>query len=188
MSMARVRGASHAAGELEEGAGEGRSNERGVLAGRRAWRIRLPHRADGWSMLLAFLFALFVPLWFFASAWWNPHYEPVRGWVWSLPWIFALVYLVAQLFFLFVSAVDSDRIGISDMGVSLVALLSVFGTIIVLVVCDVLGKYHLGGFQTHELIAYFCTALCELAFTAWARFLVNRRTFAAVSTGDHQGS
>ena len=151
--------------------------------GRRSWRF-IPRNADSWSSILAIVFALLVPTWFFVANDWNPNYVPIRPWLWSYPWIIAFTYFMFQMLFLLKSAINSDRIGILDMGFSLLALLSVFGTTIVVIDRSEIGKFHIGGFQEHELAALLAVAFFELAFTAWVRFLVNRRTFAAVA-GSH---
>lgn len=155
---------------------------------RHYWRRYLPSRADGWSSLMAILFAALVPAWFVAAGSWHSGYSPVRPWVWTVPWIITWLYFAIQMLCLLRSAVDSDRIGMADMTLSLLALMSVFATVIVLTVLSVLGRYVLGGFQIHEMAALLSTALLELACTAWVRFLVNRRTFAAVAGSEHHGS
>ena len=143
----------------------------------------MPRKADSWSSIFAIFFAFLVPTWFFVANDWNPNYAPIRPWVWSYPWIIAFTYFMFQMLFLLQSAINFDRIGILDMGFSLLALLSVFGTTIVIVDRSEIGRFHIGGFQEHELAALLAAAFFELAFTAWVRFLVNRRTFAAVAGG-----
>jgi hypothetical protein len=137
-------------------------------------------RADNWSMALAALLAVFVPVWFYAAHWWNPNYTPVRPWVWAAPWFLCIIYLYVQFWLLLISAGRSDRIGMADTVVSLIAFLSAFATAIVLIVLWTFDRYNLGFFQAMTIFAIMVTTLGELVFTAWVRYLVNRRYFAGV--------
>jgi hypothetical protein len=139
-------------------------------------------RADRWSMGLAAMLALFVPIWFYAAHQWNPNYVPVRPWVWAAPWFLCMIYLYVQFWLLLISAGRSDRIGMADTVISLVAFLSAFATAIVLVVVWSFDRYNLGFFQGMTIFAIMVTTLGELVFTAWVRYLVNRRYFAGVPT------
>ncbi len=156
---------------------------------RSQFRIPTPKTADGWSSGLAIALAIDVPLWFYLSAQWNPAYTPTRGWVWGLPWIFAMVYVQAQVMFLLVSSGRSDKIGMGDLALSGLAFVSVLITTVVMVVLWWQGTYYLGGFQWSLAVALVFSTLSELVTTAWMRFLVNRRYFASVQgggdTGDH---
>lgn len=145
---------------------------------RRRWHLPRPRTADGGSMMLALIMTVGVPLWFLVSQWWNPNYEPTAPWVWNIPGTIAMTYIVSQIWLLLVSAGRSDRIGMSDTAISGLAFASVFGTTVVVITLGFQGNYHLGGFQANLLYFLFKTTLAELVFTAWMRFLVNRRYFA----------
>lgn len=153
---------------------------------RRLPRIPRPRTADGASSALAITMGLATPAWFGLSEAWNSHYEPVTPWVWNIPGQIAMTYLVAQILLLLVSAGRSDRIGMNDFAVSGLALLSVFGTAVVVVVKAFEGKYHLGGFQTNLLYFLLEATLTEFLFTGWMRFLVNRRYFASAPAQQQQ--
>jgi hypothetical protein len=140
-------------------------------------------RADNWSMALAGLLALFIPAWFYGAHLWNPNYVPIRPWVWAAPWFLCMMYLYVQFWLLLISAGRSDRIGMGDTMLSMIAFLSAFGTAIVLVVMWSFDRYNLGFFQAMTIFALIVTTLGELVFTAWVRYLVNRRYFAGVPSG-----
>jgi hypothetical protein len=160
-------------------AGERTAQRAGVLAlGGRAHE-----RADNWSMGTAAALTLFVPVWFYAAHLWNPGYVPVRPWVWAAPWFLCMIYLYFQFWLLLISAGRSDRIGMADTVVSMVAFLSVFATAIVLIVLWTFDRYNLAFFQAMTIFALIVTTLGELVFTAWVRYLVNRRYFAGVPFG-----
>ena len=144
----------------------------------------IANRADRWSVILAFAVALFVPLWFFGANAWNPEYVPVRPWVWAVPGIGALLYVFLQFWLLLNSAGRSDEIGMSDTVVSLIAFMSCFGTLIALSILAYQGNYNLGAFQSVTISLITVAALGELVFTAWVRYLVNRRYFASVPDGN----
>jgi hypothetical protein len=67
-----------------------------------------------------------------------------------------------------------------DTVVSLLAALSCFGTLTAMIILSLLDKYHLGAFQAMTIITISIATFGELIFTAWVRFLVNRRFFATV--------
>jgi hypothetical protein len=140
-------------------------------------------QADNWSMAAAAALALFVPIWFYAAHLWNPAYTPVRPWVWAAPWFLCMIYLYFQFWLLLISAGRSDKIGMADTVVSLLAFLSAFATAVVLIVLWSLDRYNLGFFQAMTIVAIIVTTLGELVFTAWVRYLVNRRYFAGVPFG-----
>ncbi|MCE9644106.1 hypothetical protein K8Q93_02620 [Candidatus Parcubacteria bacterium] len=163
-------------------------NEVGVIAAthRRPFRF-LPRTADDWSCFLAGHCAWLVPLWLIGAYLWNPAYEPIRPWVWSVPWAMAFCYFAGQVMLLLKSAERSEQIGMKDMLWSLITFVTAFGMTLILLVLWQQGAYRMGAFTGTCLTAFvFATAL-ELAATAWVRFLVNRRTFvAAGATSDSQ--
>lgn len=149
---------------------------------RRSWRVPRPRTADGYSIFLAVCMAVGVPLWFMFAPW---DYEP-RTWGWNVPGQIADYYLIAQIFLLLTSAGRSDRIGMNDTVVSLVAFIVVFATAVIVLTQAVNGR-NLSLFQVGLLFALVKNTFFELVFTAWMRFLVNRRYFATApaSVDDH---
>jgi hypothetical protein len=78
------------------------------------------------------------------------------------------------------SAGRSDDIGMKDTIVSLLAALSSFGTLVSIFVLWELDKFYLGAFQAMTIATVTLTTFGELIFTAWVRYLVNRRYFSSV--------
>jgi hypothetical protein len=140
------------------------------------------HSDERWSMGLAFAAMFGIPAYFFLAPLWNPAYTPVRPWVWAVPGVICIVYLFAQFWALMHSAGRSDDIGMKDTIVSLFAFLSCFGTLVAMTILWAQGHYHFGPFQAMSIITATFTAFGELLFTAWVRYLVNRRYFSGVPT------
>ncbi len=138
-----------------------------------------PKTPDGYSMWLTGALVVLVPTWFWLANLWNPHYTPHQAWVWSVPWIVSYAYFIVKLQFVLQSAVEhTEKIGLKEMFISLVALLSVSFTALVLLVLWILNYYYLGGFQVHLLTALITAAGSELLTTATIRFVVNKRYFS----------
>jgi hypothetical protein len=140
----------------------------------------LSHSDETWSMGLAFAAMVLVPAYFLLAPYWNPDYSPIRPWVWAVPGVSCILYLFAQFWALMHSAGRSDDIGMKDTIVSLLAALSCFATFIAMLIFWGQGSYHFGAFQAMTIITITVTAFGELIFTAWVRYLVNRRYFAGV--------
>ena len=138
------------------------------------------HTDETWSMGLAIAALFLVPAYFFLAPYWNPDYTPVRPWVWAVPGVSCILYLFAQFWALMHSAGRSDDIGMKDTVVALLAALSCFGTLIALMILWAQDRYHFGAFQAMTIATITVTAFGELIFTAWVRYLVNRRYFAGV--------
>jgi hypothetical protein len=94
--------------------------------------------------------------------------------VWVAPGIVCIVYLFAQFWALTQSAGRSDDIG------SLLAALSSFGTMVGIAILWSQDRMHFGPFQAMAIITITLTTFGELLFTAWIRYLVNRRYFSSV--------
>jgi len=143
-----------------------------------------PSHADGMSMYLAFIATVAIPLWFLFSPMWNPTYVPRQGWVWSVPWIVAFYYVIIQIGLLVGSLThSSEDIGMKDMTFSAGSFLFAFTTSLFVILFWYFGRYHIGGFQWHQMAAANTATLSELAITVGIRMLVNRRYFASVSSG-----
>jgi hypothetical protein len=138
------------------------------------------HSDERWSMGLALAAMVLIPAYFFLVPLYSPTYVPVRPWVWAVPGIVCIVYLFAQFWALMHSAGRSDDIGMKDTIVSLLAALSSFGTLVAIVILWGQGRLHFGVFQAMAIITITITMFGELIFTAWVRYLVNRRYFASV--------
>jgi hypothetical protein len=153
-----------------------------AAGGRRAVRRR--HNYHLFSGFFALATAVGVPFWFLLVApWWNKDYVPVTPPVWAVPGIACILYMAAQVYWLLRSATSSSEdIGIGDLAVSLISCLSCFGTLIAIVIFWALDKYVLGWFQIMTILTINLTTFLELLFTAWIRYLVNRRYFAGVSS------
>jgi hypothetical protein len=67
--------------------------------------------------------------------------------------------------------------------VSLATFLLTFGTLVAVVVMWMVDRYQLGPFQIMTILTLNITALGELVFTGWVRYLVNRRYFGSVTGG-----
>ena len=143
-------------------------------------RYKHSHLGERCSICLALLATVLVPVFFLAVNMYSPQYVPVRPWVWAAPGILCILYLFAQFWALLTSAGSSDDIGMMDTVVSLLAALSCFGTLTAMIILSLLDKYHLGAFQAMTIITISIATFGELIFTAWVRFLVNRRYFASV--------
>jgi hypothetical protein len=131
-------------------------------------------------MGLAIAAMVLVPTYFFIVPFYSPEYIPIRPWVWAMPGIVCIVYLFAQFWALMQSAGRSDDIGMTDIIVSLLAALSSFGTMVGIVILWSQGRMHFGPFQAMAIVTVTLTAFGELIFTAWVRYLVNRRYFSSV--------
>jgi hypothetical protein len=143
-------------------------------------------RADeSWSMGLALAAMVLIPAYFFIVPFYSPDYVPKRPWVWALPGIVCIVYLFAQFWALMQSAGRSDDIGMMDIVVSLLAALSSFGTLVGIVIFWSQDQMYFGPFQAMALITVTLTTFGELIFTAWVRYLVNRRYFSSVGPTHH---
>src|SRR5215467_6144765 len=105
---------------------------------------------------------------------------PIRPWVWAVPGLICISYLFAQFWALMHSAGRSDDIGMKDTIISLLAALSSFGTMVSIFVLWELDKFYLGAFQAMTIGAVTLTTFGELIFTAWVRYLFNRRYFSSV--------
>lgn len=160
-----------------------RAETQAVAAGGR-WAVRRRHNYHLFSGFFAVAAAIGVPLWFLLVApWWNESYVPVTPPVWAVPGIACILYLAAQVYWLLRSATSSSEdIGIGDLAISLISFLSCFGTLIALIIFWALDKYVLGWFQIMTILTINLTAFLELLFTAWIRYLVNRRYFTGVSS------
>jgi hypothetical protein len=139
------------------------------------------HSDERWSMGLAMLAAVLIPAYFFLVPFYSPEYVPIRPWVWAVPGLVCIVYLFAQFWALMQSAGRSDDIGMKDIVVSLVAALSSFGTLVGIVILWAENKLYFGPFQAMAVITVTLTTFGELIFTAWVRYLVNRRYFSTVA-------
>lgn len=162
----------------------------GYRPARERRRIHLPHprNSDGWSMFLAVLMALGVPLWAWISyTWGSPDPDAKISWVLAVPWMIALFYTYAQVLFLLTSIGRSDDLGMSDTVVSGITLLAVFGTIVVVTVLAAQGSFHFGAGKGLTLLAMLMATAGEFLCTAWMRFLVNRRYFASVPSSAPAG-
>lgn len=155
-----------------------------------AWCYRLAHfckpptHADGWSMYLAFIATVGIPLWFMFSPMWNPTYVPRQAWVWSVPWIIAFNYVIIQVGLLIASLThSSEDIGMKDIAFSGISFLLAFTTSLFVIFLWYFGRYHIGGFQWHQMIASNMATLSEFGITLGIRMLVNRRYFASVGSG-----
>jgi cation transport ATPase len=145
-------------------------------------RHKYSHSDERWSIGLALAATVLVPGYFLAVDVYSPQYVPVRAWVWAVPGIICILYLFAQFWALLHSAGRSDDIGMMDTVVSLLSALSCFGTLVAMVILSLLDKYHLGAFQAMTIITITIATFGELIFTAWVRYLVNRRYFASVGS------
>jgi hypothetical protein len=139
---------------------------------------------EHWSIGLAIAAMLIIPAYFFLVPLYSPEYVPVRPWVWAIPGLMCITYLFAQFWALMQSAGRSDEIGMTDMVVSLFAALSSFGSLVGIIILWAEGRLHFGPFQAMAIITITLTTFGELIFTAWVRYLVNRRYFSSV--GPHQ--
>lgn len=147
---------------------------------RSASSLRRKHSDERWSIGLALTAMVLVPAYFFLVPIHSPEYTPIRPWVWAVPGMVCILYLFAQFWALMNSAGRSDDIGMKDTVVSLLAALSSFGTLISIVVLWLQGKFFLGAFQAMTISTVTLTTFGELIFTAWVRYLVNRRYFSSV--------
>ena len=138
------------------------------------------HSDERWSIGLALTAMVLVPAYFFLVPIHSPEYTPIRPWVWAVPGLICISYLFAQFWALMHSAGRSDDIGMKDTIVSLLAALSSFGTLVSILVLWELDKFYLGAFQAMTIGAVTLTTFGELIFTAWVRYLVNRRYFSSV--------
>jgi hypothetical protein len=102
-----------------------------------------------------------------------------------MPGIACIVYLFAQFWALMQSAGRSDDIGMMDIVVSLLAALSSFGTLVGIVILWAEDRLYFGPFQAMAIITVTLATFGELLFTAWARYLVNRRYFSRVGPAHH---
>jgi hypothetical protein len=136
---------------------------------------------ESWSMGLAITAMVLIPAYFFMVPLYSPQYVPIRPWVWAMPGIICIVYLFAQFWALMQSAGRSDDIGMMDIVVSLLAALSSFGTLVGIVILWSEERMHFGPFQAMALITVTLTTFGEMIFTAWVRYLVNRRYFSSVA-------
>jgi hypothetical protein len=140
---------------------------------------------ESWSMGLALAAMVLIPVYFFIVPFYSPQYVPIRPWVWAMPGIVCIVYLFAQFWALMQSAGRSDDIGMMDIVVSLLAALSSFGTLVGIVILWSLDRMHFGPFQAMALLTVTLTTFGDLLFTAWVRYLVNRRYFSSVGPAHH---
>jgi hypothetical protein len=138
---------------------------------------------ESWSMGLAITAMVLIPAYFFVVPLYSPEYAPKRPWVWAAPGIVCIVYLFAQFWALMQSAGRSDDIGMMDIVVSLLAALSSFGTLVGILILWSLDRMNFGPFQAMAIITVTLTTFGELLFTAWVRYLVNRRYFSSVGPG-----
>lgn len=138
------------------------------------------HSDERWSIGMALAAMVLIPAYFFLSPYWSPEYTPIRPWVWAVPGVACILYLFAQFWALMHSAGRSDDIGMKDTIVSLLAALSCFGTLIAIGILWAQDRYHFGAFQAMSISTITLTAFGELIFTAWVRYLVNRRYFSGV--------
>ncbi len=135
---------------------------------------------ERWSIGLALIALVAIPAYFFLTPYWNAEYTPIRPWVWAVPGIVCILYLFAQFWALLHSAGRSDDIGMKDTVVALLTALSSFGTLVALLILWFQGSYHFGPFQAMSIATITVTTFGELIFTAWVRYLVNRRYFSSV--------
>jgi hypothetical protein len=145
-------------------------------------RQKYSHTGERCSIGLALLATVLVPVYFLAVNMYSPQYVPVRPWVWAAPGILCILYLFAQFWALLTSAGHSEDVGMLDTVVSLLSALSCFGTLIAMIILSFLDRYHLGSFQAMTIITITIATFGELIFTAWVRYLVNRRYFASVGS------
>jgi hypothetical protein len=150
-----------------------------IEAGRRSSPYR-GNTDERWSMGMALAATVLVPAYFFGTPYYSPEYVPIRPWVWAMPGVICILYLFAQFWALLHSAGRSDDIGMKDTVVSLVSALSSFGTLIAMSIFWVQGSFHFGVFQVMAITIVTLTTFGELIFTAWVRYLVNRRYFSTV--------
>lgn len=141
------------------------------------------HSDERWSIGMALAAMVLVPAYFFLAPYWNPEYTPIRPWVWAVPGVACILYLFAQFWALMHSAGRSDDIGMKDTIVSLLTALSTFGTLIAITILWAQDRFHFGAFQAMSIATITITAFGELIFTAWVRYLVNRRYFSSVPQG-----
>jgi hypothetical protein len=140
---------------------------------------------ESWSMGLALAAMVLIPVYFFIVPFYSPQYVPIRPWVWAMPGIVCIVYLFAQFWALMQSAGRSDDIGMMDIVVSLLAALSSFGTLMGIVILWAEDRLYFGPFQAMAIITVTLATFGELLFTAWVRYLVNRRYFSSVGPAHH---
>jgi hypothetical protein len=81
---------------------------------------------------------------------------------------------------LLVSATQIRALGVLDSAISIVPVIA--GT--VTAIQWLLGQLHLSGFQIIALASLIIAGLAEFLLTIWIRFVLNRRTFAVVDTGN----
>jgi divalent metal cation (Fe/Co/Zn/Cd) transporter len=143
------------------------------------------HSDERWSIGLALGAALVIPAYFFLTPYWNAQYTPIRPWVWAVPGVVCMLYLFAQFWALLHSAGrSSEDIGMKDTVVALLTALSSFGTLVAMLILWFQGNYYFGPFQAMAVGTITATTFGELIFTAWVRYLVNRRYFSSVSQGN----
>jgi hypothetical protein len=135
---------------------------------------------ERWSIGLALVATVLIPTYFFLVPLYSPQYVPIRPWVWAVPGMVCILYLFAQFWALMQSAGCSDDIGMKDIVVSLLAALSSFGTLVGIVILWTEDRLYFGPFQAMAVITITLTTFGELIFTAWVRYLVNRRYFSSV--------
>lgn len=138
------------------------------------------HSDERWSMGMALVALVAVPAYFFGVPFYSAEYVPIRPWVWAMPGVICIFYLFAQFWALLHSAGRSDDIGMKDTVVSLLTALSSFGTLVAMIIYWSQGNFYFGIFQWMAIITATVTTFGELIFTAWVRYLVNRRYFSSV--------
>jgi hypothetical protein len=124
------------------------------------------------SMSSAAIFAVGSMIFFWIAPLWNANYTPVRPWVWAIPGMLCLGYIIINVICIFASAKRTADIGGLDVGISL-------GNTIVLVLgvlgAWLYGKLSLGAFQQMAMWQFVVTAIAETAITYVGRVILSRR-------------
>ncbi len=142
-------------------------------------RARTGTHLDEWfSIILAVIATIFVPVAISMTKNWNPEHHIY----WTVPVWIGLIYLIVQMAFLLMSASQIRALGVLD---SVVAIFPLVAGLVMLSLNIVDStNFALSPYQLNALAVLIVAGAAEFLLTIWIRFVVNRRTIGFGGDGN----